>query len=125
MKNPDAFARFVELVEKIRHDVEASCGCSVFKDCYLPKSVGFKLYKSQGRPRYVFAQIRPREREKLCRIYSAKEWAAKAGVDDTRDDERPNGWYGRDDGVYWDVKTVDDVRYKEIIRALGKICQVR
>ena len=123
MKTYKEFARFDELAEKLMHDVEASCGRPVYKDCYLPKSVGFKLYKSRGRPQYVFAQIRPREREKLCRIYSARAWATKAGVDGTLDGILPNRWYGRDE-VYWDVKTLDDERYKEIIRALGRICQV-
>jgi len=125
MKTQEEFARFVELGEKIRRDVAARCGCPVYIETYLPKSVGSRLCKSQGYPKYVFAQIRPREREKLCAINSAKEWAAKAAVDATADNERRNGWYGRDDEVYWDVKAVDDERYKQIIRALVKICQLR
>ncbi|MDO9334013.1 MAG: hypothetical protein Q7T57_05775 [Dehalococcoidales bacterium] len=56
---------------------------------------------------------------------SAKGWATEARVDGTTDKARTNGWYGRDDAVYWYVKTVDDGRYKEIIRAIARICQVR
>jgi len=124
MKSQEEFARFLNLVEKIRRDVEVRYGCPVYKESYLPKSLGFRLHKSQGRPKYVFAQIRPRERKKLCRIYSAEEWANKARVADTKDGEYPKGWYGKAE-IFWDVKEVDDERYREIIGALSKICQMR
>lgn len=121
----EEFGKFEELVEKIRRDVETVCGFPVYKDSLLPSSLGFRFYKSEGPLRNVFARIRPRKRGNLCRIYSAKEWATKAGVDDTLDGIYHNGFFGRDDLVHWDVKAVDDERYKEIIGALARIYQVR
>lgn len=116
------FAEFEKLVEKIRRDVEAKCRFPVYKDSHLPKSLRFSLYKSKDRPKYVFAQIWSRNR---AIISSAKKWAIRAKVARTISHERTNGWYGRDDAVYWYVKTMDCERYEEIIGALARICQMR
>ena len=124
MKSQEAFAGFFVLVEKIRRDVESRCGCPIYKRP-LPKSQQFSLDKSERYPRYVFAYIQPREKDKLCRIATKAEWAIKAGVQDSKDHMLANGWHNIDDEYYWDIEAVDDERYKEIIRALNKICQVR
>jgi|GEM_PF-5054854 len=124
MKSREEFARFLNLVEKIRHDIEKDCGCPVYKEPF-EKNPGYHLYKHEGYPKYVFAQIRPRVRFK-CKIYTKEEWASKAEVEDTKDGRHRNGYYRKGEAsIYWDIKETDDERYKEIIRALSKICQVR
>jgi len=122
MRSQEEFARFLNLVEKMRRDVEKECGCPVYKEPF-EKNPGYHLYKHEGYPKDVFAQIRPRKIFK-CKIYSSREWANDE-VEDTIDGMHAGGCYGRADSIFWDVKAVDDERYKEIIRALSKICQVR
>ena len=124
MKSQAEFARFLNLVEKIRRDVGSRCGRLIYKRP-LPKSQQFSLDKSEKYPPYVFAYIQPREKDRLCRIATKAEWAIKAGVQGSKDHMLPKGWRNIDDEYYWDVKALDDKRYKEIIRALSKICQVR
>ena len=124
MKSQETFARFLNLVEKIRQDIEARCGYPVSKKL-LPKSQQFSLRKSTGRQQYLFAYIKLRVKDMLCKIATKAEWAIKAGVQDSKDHMLPNGYHNIDDEYYWNVKAVDDERYKEIIRALSKICQVR
>jgi hypothetical protein len=118
------FFRFMELVEKIRSDVEARCGSPIYIR-FLPESERFALCKREECPQYGFANILPRVKDKLCRIATKAEWAIKAEVQDSKDHMLLNGWHNCDDAYYWDVKALDDERYKEIIRAVSKICQVR
>jgi len=61
----------------------------------------------------------------LCVIAVKEKLVINASVQDSADRIYPRGWYGVEDEYHWYVKVVNDERYKEIIRALGKICQVR
>jgi len=122
MKSQEEFARFLNLVEKIRRDVEARYGSPVYSK-FWPESNSFSLLKNKEQN--VFSYIYPRVRDKLCTIESLEDGAIKAGVEDTKVDRKlPKGWHNDGTSIFYDVKEVDNERYKEIIRALSKICQV-
>jgi len=119
----DRDAEFVVLVEKIRRDVEARCGCPVYSR--LLQSLGYSLYKSQGSPQYVFASIYRRvEDNKLCEIQSAEKWAKHGGVNGLADHSNDKGWHD-EPAVYWYIIEGDVESYHRAIRALSIICQVR
>ena len=61
----------------------------------------------------------------LCEIAVKEKMVINASVNYSANHICPKGWYGVEDEYHWYVKVVDDERYKEIIRALSKICQVR
>ena len=123
MEKTDRDDEFGLLVEKIRRDVEARCGCSVYSKRH--KYLGYSLQKSQGYPPYVFANIFPREKyNKLCEIQSEEKWAIDGGVDGLAEHNNLHGWHDRP-CVYWYVIEGDDQSYHKAIKALSKICQAR
>ena len=121
--------RFCILCHKIKHDVKAKCGKRMHIEPHHPRYYGASLLcngqDGGGRP-VVFAQIYRRMKGgTLCQIVSAGKWTTKANVMNTVDGIRPGGWYKGDAEVYWNIKSLDDQHYQEIVGALAEICRVR
>ena len=116
------FFRFIELVEKIRCDVEARCGCSVYSEL-LPKSPKFKLYKRKGRPQNVFAYIAQQPTLERLKISAWEKDAEEAGVAHLACKRADKGMWGKP-ALIWYVKESDAESYKKAVNTLSKICQV-
>ena len=119
----EEFAKLEELVEKIRRDIEAIVGHPVYKAPL--KNPGYHLSKICSHYEKVFARVRPRKREMLCRVSSQGKWVDKAGVRETANHIISNGHFGTDDLLLWYIKSDNNELYKEVIRALARICRER
>ena len=107
--------------ERLRADVETTCGCQVYKKLLTD---GYHL-----RSHSVFAWVRrvihgrvvP---DRCFPIQAEEKYAIKAGVADFADRRDDTGWWN-EPAVYWDVLESDPQSYNSAVKALSKICQVR
>lgn len=111
-----------DFIERLIVDVEAKCGCQVYKK--LLKGGGYHL-----RCNRVFAWIRQVINgrvvpDRCFPIQVEEKYAIKArvaGLADKRDD---NGWYNTP-ACYYYVIEGNSESYNRAVGALSKICQVR
>lgn len=111
-----------DFVERFRHDVQARCGCPVYKE--RKKSPLYHLRKDKERPREVFAHINQQKQRNRFRIEVKEKWANLAKVAGLACGRCKTCQFGGP-GFLWYVTESNTEEYNKAVRAFTKICQVR
>ena len=71
-----------------------------------------------------FAYARKIESRECLRISSKEEWAARAGVNKSRDGISPKGWWG-EPSVWWDMCQYDALSLEKVATILARVSEAR
>ena len=111
-----------DFIERLMVDVEAKCGCQVYKK--LLKDGGYHLRNQEDLGGGLFAGIWRQPTKRRFMIQVSEEYATKAGVANLADKRDDNGWYDTP-ACYYYVIEGNTESYNRAVKALSKICQVR
>jgi hypothetical protein len=91
--------------------------------------VEVRLQKGAGLGFWVggkkFAQVNPTESWTVIYTGVKKEFAIKAGVANSANGEKKNGWHNEDDELYWHTNSNAGSALRATAAILAKVCQAR